>query len=73
MLGRIWVVLLVPAIAGTLWAQAGALCSCGSNPPSPPQNARAATSPEVAAVVVLVLLRAFFAFFVVQALPFSDR
>jgi branched-chain amino acid transport system substrate-binding protein len=38
MLGRIWVTLLVPAIAGVLWAQAGGSCSCGSNPPSPPQN-----------------------------------
>src|SRR5512141_1632411 len=38
MLDRIWVALLVPAIAGTLWAQAGALCSCGSNPAPPPQN-----------------------------------
>ena len=49
MLARSWVILLVPAVAGMLWAQAAAPCSCGSNPPGPPKNREArpyANEPE---------------------------
>ncbi len=35
---RIGVVLLLPAAAGLLWAQAAGGCSCGANPPGPPHN-----------------------------------